>query len=253
MTPKPYVYRHRTVFVHRPHIVNYNVIHFPRPHLYYLTVRPIHIYFYWILEPVYFYVYDGYQELDNYPYYVYHGYRHRYSPVEMCQYELVDGEHNTVARTYGVKECNLAYDQCAMERDDLNDEYDADRFFCAERVEDEFAQSDDSQFSGLPMNLDPVTQLEVKSYLQGRNYHDIWSDGIYGQFGEKCEVVKLRNNIDDCRYMVSVGGQFFPDPDGNICSSDYAAKEVGCALGNEKDNAGCILRMAIEMGYCHGL
>jgi hypothetical protein len=69
---------------------------------------------------------------DNYPYYVYNGHRHRYSPYEYCDYELVDSyTWQTYTAFYG-RTCQTAYDQCADMRDELNWwEYD-DRYFCAE-------------------------------------------------------------------------------------------------------------------------
>jgi hypothetical protein len=75
--------------------------------------------------------------LDGRPFYVYNGYRHRYTPVEICDYELVDRHSHTTYRTFYGISCSTGYDRCADLRDDLNwYEYD-DRYFCAERYYDD--------------------------------------------------------------------------------------------------------------------
>lgn len=45
---------------------------------------------------------DGFVIIDGYPYYVYNGYRHRYSSYDRCDYDLVDGWDNRVERTFTV-------------------------------------------------------------------------------------------------------------------------------------------------------
>lgn len=80
---------------------------------------------------------DGFFHLDGRPYYVYNGYRHRYTPVEICDYELVDGHSNRTYETFYGQNCSRGYDNCADLRDELNwYEYD-DRYFCAERFFDD--------------------------------------------------------------------------------------------------------------------
>lgn len=80
---------------------------------------------------------DGLHYLDGRPIYVYNGYRHRYTPVEICDYELVDRYSHTTYRTFYGQTCSAGYDRCAELRDDLNwYEYD-DRYFCAERYFDD--------------------------------------------------------------------------------------------------------------------
>lgn len=80
---------------------------------------------------------DGLHYLDGRPFYVYNGYRYRYTPVEICDYELVDSYSHTTHRTFYGLSCSAGYDRCADLRDDLNwYEYD-DRYFCAERYFDD--------------------------------------------------------------------------------------------------------------------
>ncbi len=77
--------------------------------------------------------YDGVFWENDYPYLGYRGYRYRYSPVEYCDYELVDDYTDQVFdRFYGMT-CQDAYDYCADLRDDLNySEPYGNRYFCAE-------------------------------------------------------------------------------------------------------------------------
>src|SRR5690606_23603992 len=78
-----------------------------------------YIYAHWIFWPTTGYN-NGYYVIDNYPYYVYNGYRFRYSPVDYCNYQLVDQYNHRVERTYWNQLCNTGYDACSMERDRLN-------------------------------------------------------------------------------------------------------------------------------------
>ena len=75
---------------------------------------------------------SGYFVYNNYPYYVYDGYQHRYSSIDTCDYQLVDKYTDQVISTYYSQTCNYGYDSCSMQRDNLNrNEYD-NRYFCAE-------------------------------------------------------------------------------------------------------------------------
>jgi hypothetical protein len=78
---------------------------------------------------------NGFSWLDNYPYFVYNGYSHRYSSDENCNYQLVDGFENSVYRDFSNYSCSTGYDMCAGLRDDLNSREYSDRFFCSEKVE----------------------------------------------------------------------------------------------------------------------
>jgi len=78
---------------------------------------------------------NGYTSIDGYPYYVYNGYRHRYSTYDTCDYELVDGYDNSVDRTFFGYTCAQSYDYCAQLRDDLNYGRGSYRFFCSEKIE----------------------------------------------------------------------------------------------------------------------
>lgn len=78
---------------------------------------------------------NGYVVIDGYPYYVYNGYRHRYSYYDTCDYDLVDGYSNTVEHTFYGYTCAQAYDLCSDLRDDLNYRRDGYRYFCSEKVD----------------------------------------------------------------------------------------------------------------------
>lgn len=78
---------------------------------------------------------NGYQLVNNYPYYVYDGYSHRYSNYDSCNYELVDGYSNTVVTNYHSLSCQIGYDACATRRDQLNYETGRSQYFCSERFE----------------------------------------------------------------------------------------------------------------------
>lgn len=74
---------------------------------------------------------NGYYVIEQYPYFVYNGYRHRYSMSDSCDYQLVDSISNQVVQNfYGM--CARSYDNCANERDWKNNYEYSNRYFCAE-------------------------------------------------------------------------------------------------------------------------
>lgn len=81
---------------------------------------------------------NGYHINDNYPYYVFNGYQHRYSQTDYCDYQLVDSASDMVVRDFNSNICSYAYDDCARERY-LQNQYEyADRYFCAETYQDNY-------------------------------------------------------------------------------------------------------------------
>jgi len=108
-------------------------VHYVRPYDFYRTLSYRNIYFNrWIRIGVSYG--DGYYYNNNYPYYVYNGYMHRYSRYDMCDYHLVDGVQNyTVQSFYGMS-CADAYDRCADLRDSYNQNDYSYRYFCSEEL-----------------------------------------------------------------------------------------------------------------------
>lgn len=123
--------RHNPYYSVPRHTVTYYT---PRDYYYHLSYRDIY-WNQWIRVRINYN--DGYYWHNNYPYFVYNGYRHRYSPVEYCDYELVDGWNNSTHTTYHGQTCQSAYDSCASLRDDLNYYAGDYRYFCSERFFDD--------------------------------------------------------------------------------------------------------------------
>ena len=227
------------------------VTHGPRynnPRDYYTGVPTYYIYRRWVQYPVHYWYYNGYWEIDGYPYYVNHGYRYRYSQVDLCQYELVDANDYTTVRTFPVQACTTAYDQCAVERDQMNRSISTERYFCAEAVEKDQEVADASSYRGSAVEMTDAKRAEIKAYLSGMNYKDIFRDGTVGA----CQIVKIGGifSSSTCKYQVNVNEKAYPAVDGSVCSAPASAEAVDCNVGNEKMNAGCILKQAIESGYC---
>ena len=79
---------------------------------------------------------------------------HRYSHIDNCDYELVDGHSNTVHRRFHNYTCATGYDLCADLRDSLNSSYNGYKYFCSERFNYDSNYSydwnyDDSYYSDL--------------------------------------------------------------------------------------------------------
>jgi hypothetical protein len=205
-----------------------------------------YIYRRWIQEPVIWTYTDGYWDIDGYPYYVDDGYRYRYNPVETCRYDLVDGNDYTAVQTFE-DACNVAYDNCAILMEQMNQQINSDRYFCAEPVDDDLVVDDTTEYNPLPTDITAQRQAAIESFLQGKTFIDLYKAGRDGV--GKCKIEK-KGLFASCKYMVKVEGKPFPDPTGYICSSAEKAELVGCKEPNQKGNAGCILEKAVLQGYC---
>ncbi len=133
---RPYGHSHINVTTVHRHVA-YHQIHHHRivilPYIYYthLYSNARSCYYYdWL------YCYtsrvNGYHIIDDYPFYVYNGYYHRYSDSDSCNYQLVDSYTRRVVKSYWNLSCRRSYDQCAMERDFWNFKEFSNRFSCAE-------------------------------------------------------------------------------------------------------------------------
>jgi hypothetical protein len=240
---------------HNPVHVSTTVIHFGGPRDYYTHVGHHYIYRRWVQYPVNYWYTDGYWDIDGYPYYVNRGYRYRYNPVEMCQYELVDAENYTTVKVYPLQACTTAYDQCAGERDTMNRTVAMERYFCAEAVDNDLAQANDSEYQGSAVEMTEAKKAAIAAYLEDMSFKDLYKDAANNGVGT-CTITNVggvfgNRSAYDCKYQVNVGSKAYPAVNGSVCSNDAAAEAVDCAVGNEKENAGCILKQAIQSGYCH--
>jgi hypothetical protein len=75
---------------------------------------------------------NGHYYVDNYPYFVHNGYRHRYSNADMCNYQLVNKDTHSIVRKYNYQSCVSGYNRCAVDRDNRNERSWDNKFFCAE-------------------------------------------------------------------------------------------------------------------------
>ncbi len=237
---------------HKPYQAPRQIVRYSSPRIYYTTVYVNHIYINWVFEPVRSTYTDGYWEIDDYPYYVDNGYRYRYTPVETCNYELVDTEDYSVIKGYPNQACTTGYDSCASERDMVNRILQTDRFFCAEKVDSDLRNENVEMYSPTPFDLTVEQQEAIAAYLEDLSLLDIFDDGYY--YGvNSCYIEDTTNDVNGCSYMIKVGDEAQPYPfvDGSICSSSKAAARMNCNVGSQQENAGCILQRAIQEGYCH--
>ncbi len=97
---------------------------------------PQYVYVNWIFYPASGYN-NGYWTIDNYPYYVFNGYRYRYSHLDTCNYQLVDSWNHDVVDTFWNQTCNTGYDACSYQRDRMNSQMGDFRYFCSETFRDQ--------------------------------------------------------------------------------------------------------------------
>jgi len=79
---------------------------------------------------------NGYHWYNNYPWFVYNNFLHRYSDTDNCNYELVDSFYDEVIDRFHSMSCRIGYDKCARVRDDWNWEEREERYFCSETRND---------------------------------------------------------------------------------------------------------------------
>jgi hypothetical protein len=156
-TPIRYVY-----YNHAPYRATYShsVRYYRTSDWYNYVLRsyPNYLYAHWIFWPATGYT-NGYWTIDNYPYFVYNGYRYRYSSYDYCNYQLVDKYDHRVTQTHWNLLCKTGYDMCSLERDRLNAQMNDYRYFCSETYRDyghDYSQPsyDDSYYPETTTNND---------------------------------------------------------------------------------------------------
>jgi hypothetical protein len=153
-------YRHNPFRNHRRHVRRYNSrrrYHTTIPYRFIYSNRWLRIRVSWD---------NGYRWDNEYPYYIYNGYSHRYSNYDTCNYELVDGNDNDVIRTYNNYTCSTGYDLCSDLRDDLNASEYGYRYFCSEKLDGEV-----STYSW-DLNDDFYSDISDDFYYEDGNYYD---------------------------------------------------------------------------------
>lgn len=143
-----------------------------------------YIYGHWIFYPATGYN-NGYWKLDNYPYYVYNGYRYRYSSVDYCNYQLVDQNNHMVVNNYWNQICNTGYDACSLERDRLNSGMGEYRYFCSETYSNQYSTNtaptyEDTYYSDSQSSADE----DVMDDEYDPNCTDLDTDGYCDEQGD---------------------------------------------------------------------
>jgi hypothetical protein len=212
-----------------------------------------HIFQFWIMRPIPYGYGEGYCYFDNYDYYVYQGYRHRYSSEDFCDYELVDTRLvNNVVATFSNMTCKDAYDACATKRDELIAEssyYDLkDYYICMERVPKENANLESASLPSLTSHLSAESKKSISQYLINKETVDLFKAGK--RKIQKCEIKQLKSNSSRCNFGVFVDEKPYPQIDGSVCSNRDTSKIYGCNTNSQMKNAGCLLGLAIREGLC---
>lgn len=187
--------------------------------------------------------------IDSYPYYVHRGFRYRYHPVEQCRYQLVDSSIYKAVTSYPVRNCTAAYDQCAYDRDNMNRNLYSDKYFCAENVDYDLANQYDYDWNPYANDVNDSQQYSIDNYLWGKSYLDIFYDAQrYGVGSCQIQTQYSSSYYNSNEYVVRVGSYTYPEADGSVNSS--TASWIGCNVGSAEENAGCIMKAAIQEGYC---
>ncbi|MFN8369836.1 MAG: hypothetical protein U0T83_04320 [Bacteriovoracaceae bacterium] len=126
----------RPGYRHSPYTPRYSYSRYERPSYYYRTIpadRRVIVGNRWFFERAFGALLgiEGYYYYNNYSYFVYSGNMYRYSSADYCNYELVDSEREMTVRSFSGM-CNIAYDQCAAQRDYSNEVSYGSPYYCAE-------------------------------------------------------------------------------------------------------------------------
>ena len=138
---QPYAYRPVQYYYywHQPAVINYQQAVNWNVNAYYnaWVTQGLTNYFYgsWFMLPArvanVFYGFNGFVTYNQYPYFAFNGYLHRYSAVDTCNYQLINTLGQVAVRNY-VGLCNVSYNQCAAVRDGFNYRARSFQFVCAE-------------------------------------------------------------------------------------------------------------------------
>lgn len=223
------------------------------PGVYYTRINRVHVYHYWLFEPVGNRYPDGYCYMDEYDYYVYQGYRYRYSDQDFCDYQLVDTESDTVVEEFKGYTCKESYDKCAARRDEVVAQgswYDPkDHYVCAERVSKEYENTSVSSMPTLTSHLPAATVRQLSDFVKSKKPLKLYKFGAKEGLN-KCKIEKLKKNKNKCNYQVVVDGKPYPQQDGSVCSNRDTSAIYGCDTSSQMKNAACLLSLAIMEGNC---
>lgn len=229
----------------------YNRSRYNSSYEYHRSLNTRHIYRRnWVTVPTAFYYNDGLHCIDDYPYIVHTGYRHRYSTIELCDYELVDMVENKAIKSFYDEACNIGFDKCAAKRDQLNEKEESQRYLCLEKVDEDLSVEDN--FDNIPSlisNLTPEQIKEIDELIENNNDKKMFRLARKGYKG--CEITKSSNG--NCNFEVRVQGKIYPFSDGSICSSTRTSPNLnlfGCNGYSQKLNATCLFELALSEGYC---
>lgn len=165
---------------HRPFLgIHHHPFRFHNPIFYHYTLPYRALYFHrWVRlrGPWDF----GHRYWNDYPYYADYGYLHRYSSVDNCDYELVDGYNNQTVKIFPRQACNISYDLCATYRDEKNSSLKENRYFCSEKfiynpnhryrwnTRDHFYRDLINGDEDLGYHDDPVIDIDEVEIITGR-------------------------------------------------------------------------------------
>ncbi len=238
---------HKTVSVQLRGVNRFN-----NPSNYYRYVPRQYVYVNWIYYPTSFDYDDGYYVIDDYDYYVYQGYRHRYSDEDKCNYELVRVKDYKVMQQYYDISCKQAYDQCAVARDKLNGTSDAaQNYVCVEVVDPAFKNKDNSSVPAMSSQMSQDELDELQEFIQGKSPMQLFKLGLKGH--NNCKIEKVnRNRFKGCNYLIKVKGKTYPYTNNTICSNskNTSLEYYGCESSSQMKNAACLLSIAMLEGYC---
>jgi hypothetical protein len=228
--------------------------YYNNPNSYYHGVDSGYVYQDWLFEPAPFHYSYGYNCIGGYPYYVHNGYKHRYSSVDMCNYELLDLEATNPVKTFYNIACNIAFDQCAAKRDQLNDKEDMQKYVCVEKVGSDYANKENKdRIPSMINKLDKTAVQKIEAFLNEHTPQALFKKGLKGI--EKCKIIKSNRskNKQSCNFYVEVNGNTYPLTNKSVCSNAKKTplKYYGCQSSSQKKNAACLLSIAVAEGYCN--
>ncbi len=219
---------------------------------YHHRVNRSFIYVHWVLEPAHYRYNEGHCYYDDYDWYVYQGYRHRYSDEDKCDYQLIDTRTNTVVQSFSNGSCKQSYDDCATQRDILiasADYWDLkDYYICAEKVDETLSNEENTSLPSVTSALPQETVAELSSFIQENSTGKLYKIGARNLNG--CKIEKAPRNESRCNYMITVDGKPYPDPDGKVCSNARTLNGYGCSSSSQRTNAVCLFSLAVMEGLC---
>jgi hypothetical protein len=156
--------------------------------------------------------------------------------AKSCVVDLVENRTYAIIKTFSMEDCSSSKRKCLKARSEEN------RFLSTSCVEVSLSDQE-----GATPRVSS-NELKKRNLLRSSD----WGLALKAELGiGSCQVYRGKDDYDACGFYVIVGGQGYPQ--GSGCASSTYHEQIipfGCNKPTDQENAGCLIRKALESGAC---